>query len=196
MLSFELAKPSDLDLMRGLQREAVAWLAVIGSDQWQPASMARVAHGRDDGRSLEAGIERREVVLAMADGVVVGMLTVDDYADPEFWTPADRPETALYVHRMVVTRRAAGRDIGGVMIDWAADLAAGRGLAWLRLDAWRTNLRLHAYYLRHGFTLVRTVDLPHRGSGALFQRSTPRPLAHDLKGDKTYASFDVEGLRC
>jgi GNAT superfamily N-acetyltransferase len=52
------------------------------------------------------------------------------------------PERALYVHRMVVTRSAAGGDIGGVMLDWAADLAAGRGLAWLRLDAWRTNLRL------------------------------------------------------
>ena len=56
------------------------------------------------------------------------------------------------------------------MLDWAADLAAGRGLTWLRLDAWRTSDRLHAYYRRHGFTHMRTVDLPHRGSGAIFQR--------------------------
>lgn len=175
MLTFEIAKPDDVDTVRGLQREAVAWLAVIGSDQWQPDAMARLAPDRDEGRSLEAGIERREVVLALDDGVVVGTLTVDDYADPDFWTPDDHPETALYLHRMVVTRSAAGRDIGGAMLEWAADLATARGLTWLRLDAWRTNERLHAYYLRHGFTLVRTVDLPHRGSGALFQRQTTRP---------------------
>jgi GNAT superfamily N-acetyltransferase len=169
-LTFETAKPDDLETVRSLQREAIAWLAAIDSDQWQPDSRVRQRSGRDDGRSMEAGIERREVVLAVAAGVVVGTLTVDDYADPEFWTPADQPETALYVHRMVVTRSAAGRDIGGVMLDWAADLAAGRGLTWLRLDAWRTSDRLHAYYRRHGFTHVRTVDLPHRGSGAIFQR--------------------------
>lgn len=168
-LTFEAAKPDDLDLVRGLQREAVAWLAVMGEDQWQPTAMA-ASQGRDDGRSVEAGIERREVVLAFEDGRAVGTLTVDDFADPEFWTPDDDPASALYVHRMVVARRDAGRGIGAVMLDWAAHLAATRGLQWLRLDAWRSNHRLHVYYLQQGFTHVRTANLPHRGSGALFQR--------------------------
>jgi hypothetical protein len=47
------------------------------------------------------------------------------------------------------------------------DTAAG-----LRLDAWRTNEALHAYYRKAGFQHVRTVEYPHRGSGALFQRAT------------------------
>ncbi len=169
-LTFEAAKPDDLVLVRGLHREAVAWLAVLGEEQWQPEAMARVVPGRDDGRGLEAGVERHEVVLVLDEGRVVGTLTVDDYADPEFWTVDDDPSSALYVHRMVVARRDAGRGIGSVMLDWAADVASGRGLSWLRLDAWRSNQRLHAYYQRAGFTHVRTVDLPHRGSGALFQR--------------------------
>lgn len=71
---------------------------------------------------------------------------------------------------MVVDRSAAGRDVGGKLLDWAESLAAARGRKWLRLDAWRTNEQLHAYYRRQGFTRFKVVDLSHRGSGALFQR--------------------------
>jgi GNAT superfamily N-acetyltransferase len=76
---------------------------------------------------------------------------------------------------MVVDRLAAGQGVGGQLLDWAERLAASRGCTWLRLDAWRTNAPLHAYYQRQGFDPVRVVDLSHRGSGALFQRRV-RPL--------------------
>jgi GNAT superfamily N-acetyltransferase len=102
----------------------------------------------------------------------IGTITVDDHADPEFWTEADEPDKALYVHRMATSRAAAGQDIGAVMLDWATKRAAQQGKAWLRLDAWKTNPGLHRYYERQGFTLVRLVDLEHRKSGALFQRPT------------------------
>lgn len=49
--------------------------------------------------------------------------------------------------------------------------AAEEGAEWVRLDAWRTNTALHAYYLRHGFEHLRTVERAHRNSGALFQRA-------------------------
>jgi hypothetical protein len=47
---------------------------------------------------------------------------------------------------------------------------------------WSTNERLQHYYLRQGFTYVRTVVLPHNPSGALFQRPAqhvPRPRLHE-----------------
>jgi hypothetical protein len=71
-------------------------------------------------------------------------------------------------------------------------LASGRGLAavglfsipcvshvltvhalpgWVRIDTWRTNTRLHAYYERLGFKRLRTEVPPHRRSGWLAQRS-------------------------
>lgn len=76
-----------------------------------------------------------------------------------------------YVHRMAVSRRAAG-GIGGAILDWAGAHAAAQGKQWLRLDAWKDNEGLHRYYKTVGFTLVRIVDLPHGRSGALFQRHT------------------------
>jgi hypothetical protein len=44
----------------------------------------------------------------------------------------------------------------------------------LGVDVWTTNERLQHYYLRQGFTYVRTVVLPHNPSGALFQRPAQR----------------------
>jgi hypothetical protein len=47
------------------------------------------------------------------------------------------------------------------------------------VDVWTTNERLQHYYLRQGFTYVRTVVLPHNPSGALFQRPAERvPTPH------------------
>lgn len=149
-----------LDLYSATQR----WLVDQGSDQWANNS-------RDTMRPrFMHSIEQGACYVAEDDGMLVGTVTVDDYADPEFWQPEDQPETALYVHRMIVDRASAGRNIGGALLDWAAEVAASKGCRWLRLDAWRANKDLHHYYERQGFVPVRVVELAHRGSGALFQR--------------------------
>ena len=147
-----------------MYQAAQRWLAENGSDQWAKNTEAKTR------TNLRCSIERGECWLAQVEGAVVGMITVDEYADPEFWTEQDRPDDALYVHRMVVDRSAAGQGIGGKLLDWAESLADARGRRWLRLDAWRTNEPLHAYYQGQGFVPVRAVNLCHRGSGALFQR--------------------------
>jgi GNAT superfamily N-acetyltransferase len=158
------AAADDTDALVGLYQAAQRWLAEIGSDQWAKNTEEKARN------YITRSIERGECWLAEMQGLVVGMITVDDHADPEFWTPQDEPEDALYVHRMVVDRLAAGKGVGGQLLDWSESLAASRGCTWLRLDAWRTNAPLHAYYQRQGFTPVRVVNLSHRGSGALFQR--------------------------
>jgi hypothetical protein len=101
---------------------------------------------------------------------IVGTTTIDDYADPEFWRPEDHLDSALYLHRMIVALSARGSGLDLLMLNLADRLAARSGRSLLRLDAWRTNTALHAYYASVGFKHVRTVDLPHRGSGTLLER--------------------------
>jgi ribosomal protein S18 acetylase RimI-like enzyme len=158
------ARLDDVDELVVIYQDAQRWLAAQGSDQWAKNTASKIRDG------LVGAIKRSECHVAEVDGKVVGMITVDGFADPEFWLPGDSPDSALYVHRMVINRGVSGRNVGGKLLDRAEELAASRGKAWLRLDAWRTNEKLHAYYRKQGFTHVRTVDLPHRGSGALFQR--------------------------
>lgn len=160
------AKECDLPRLLDLYEAAQCWIRSRGSDQWAGNTREKMLP------RFRESIARGECYVAEdGDGRLVGTVTVDEYADPEFWTTGDEPESALYVHRMIVDRSLAGQDIGGALLDWAADLAVARGRKWLRLDAWRTNRPLHAYYKKQGFTPVRIVELPHRGSGALFQRA-------------------------
>jgi len=155
------ARPDEAGAVADMWAEAGRWLASIGSDQWQyPARAERIA------ASIAAG----ECWLVDLDGVPVATITLDSCADPDFWTPEDEPGSALYVHRMVVRRTAAGGQLGSALLDWASARAEAAGRSWLRLDAWRTNQRLRAYYEGEGFALVRVVDVPHRRSGALYQR--------------------------
>jgi hypothetical protein len=44
----------------------------------------------------------------------------------------------------------------------------------MRMNVWSTNGRLHDYYRALGFKHVRTVDIPGRMSGALFERELAR----------------------
>jgi GNAT superfamily N-acetyltransferase len=161
------ARPSAIAARNELRAEAVEWLASKGLDQWQPGQP------RVPTRETTAdAIARGACYLAYdQDGELVGTITVDDRADPEFWTPAERSQPALYVHRIIVRRQLAGRGVGRLLLDWAAGRASASGYPWLRLDAWKSNQALHRYYHELGFRHVRTVDLKHRGSGARFQRS-------------------------
>lgn len=77
-----------------------------------------------------------------------------------------------------VVRRRAGAGIGDLTLRWVIDRAATQGARWGRLDAWRTNTDLHAYYQQRGWDYLRTVELAGRKSGAQFQRpATPDPEA-------------------
>ncbi|ADG87774.1 hypothetical protein TBS_00290 [Thermobispora bispora] len=162
-----LLRRADLDDLPGVLRllaETAGWLHSLGVRQW-PAGGFPAARIRP---LIEAG-----TMYLVVDGdaeTPAATITVDDHADPEFWGPADRPGDALYVHKLAVSRAHAGRGLGEALLGWAGLQAAAAGRRWLRLDCAKHNTRLQAYYRRLGFRHVRTVDLPHRASGALFER--------------------------
>jgi GNAT superfamily N-acetyltransferase len=160
LLKIRPATPDDLEAILMLRLEAGDWLRERGTDQWQDPPRSAWVESIADGNAW----------LGVDGGQVVATITVDEYADPELWTAGDRPRDALYVHRMIVARQAAGRELGSALLAHAEHLAAEAGKRLLRLDAWSSNTDLHRYYLDRGWTHVRTLELPHRGSGALFER--------------------------
>jgi GNAT superfamily N-acetyltransferase len=155
------ARPCDQPAVEQLWADAAAWLASIGSDQWQyPPRSARIA------ASIVAGT----CWLVDGESDPVATITLDDYADPDFWRAEDGPDSAMYVHRLIVARAAAGAGIGSALLDWASGRAEAAGRRWLRADCWRTNAELRVWYEGQAFGLLRVVDVPHRRSGALYQR--------------------------
>jgi GNAT superfamily N-acetyltransferase len=190
-----LAEPNDLALLLAMRREAADWLASIGSDQWAAAW--------PDSDGMAAGvlqsIDARAVWMVYEDRAPVATLTLDTWANPDLWTPSEAAEPARYVHRLIVRRQFGGRGVGPELLDWCGTRAAAEGARWLRLDAWTTNDVLHRYYVQHGFEHVRTRQLAHNPSGAVFQRParlvpTPRLVEIDTVTSPRSASGSVDTL--
>lgn len=141
---------------------SAARLRSRGLDQWQyPVKLENIRRTVADGTCW---------LITDTDGRTVGTITVEPTADP-YWHPADDPDNALYVHRMVVDDGARGTELGSALLDWAARRARKMGRSWLRLDVWKSNPALQQYYLDRRFSLVRIDDNPADPTGALFQRS-------------------------
>jgi GNAT superfamily N-acetyltransferase len=157
------ADAQDVEQIMALVDEAISWLANVGLDQWQRGRRRQRDH-------LDTDVAEGTVFVVEREDRVVATITVDRFADTDFWRKKDRPRNALYVHRMAVLRAEAGIGLGAAMLDWAAGQVQRCGRTWLRLDAWRTNGRLHVYYKDLGFEKVRTEIVEGRGSGALFAR--------------------------
>ncbi|GGT31298.1 GNAT family N-acetyltransferase [Nonomuraea spiralis] len=188
-LALRRAEAADLPGVLRLLADTAEWLYTQGVRQWprqgfgperiEPLIEERVLYLLDDElRYLDPDVQAPPVAT----------IALDDNADPEFWTPADNPGAALYVHKLAVARPWSGSGLGDALLDWACTAAHASGLPWLRLDCAKANPRLQEYYRTRGFRHVRTVDLPHRSSGALFQRPS-RDLSTTAFRDLTVAEL-------
>jgi GNAT superfamily N-acetyltransferase len=169
------AVPENLDLLIAFRDEASSWLADRGIDQWTQPWPTQDLMAEGMLRNIRAG----ETFIVWDDATPAATITVDRWANPDLWTPEEAAEPAMYAHKLTVARAYAGRGLGVELLDWAGSRAAAASARWLRVDVWTTNRKLQRYYLAQGFTHVRTVDLAHNPSGALFQRparqaATPR----------------------
>lgn len=167
MILARRALARDIDVVAELWLEAAKWLGERGYDQWQyPIKTYNIV----------AAVEAGHCWLFDENGQPVGTVTLDDNADLSLWSSEDRPDDALYLHRLVVRRSASAKNLGSAIVDWASLRAQAMGKAWLRLDAWSANADLHSYYESLGFRWVRTVEGAEVVSGVLFQR----PAGHVL----------------
>ncbi|MFF0306489.1 GNAT family N-acetyltransferase [Streptosporangium sp. NPDC004379] len=189
-LTLRRADGSDLAGVLALLAETAGWLNRRGVRQWPaggfPAERISplIEEGTMyvlDGEGAEGGEE--------GEAGPAATLALDGHADPEFWTAGDVPEAALYVHKLSVSRAYAGLGLGQALLDWAGLRVLATGRRWLRLDCSKDNPGLQRYYRGQRFTHLRTVDLPHRASGALFQR------AGGLRGDALAGALPFADLR-
>jgi GNAT superfamily N-acetyltransferase len=169
MITIGRAYPHDLDDVLGILNSAAGQLHSRGLDQWSTGFTAE---------RIGPYIACAEMWLLRDEtGRAVATVRGTSDADPDFWTPEESRELAMYVSKLARAPHAAP-GIGTMLLRWLTDHAASLGYAWIRLDAWRTNPGLHHYYADRGWTHVRTVNAPGRRSGALFQRSAdPDPAA-------------------
>lgn len=165
-MEFRLATLSDLDLLADWRWELSSWLGKKGTDQWDNTGLSRDEFQRRITRSIEAG----ETWIAMEHGKPVGTIAIDLVPDQGLWSDSEL-EDSYIIHRMMVPRFAAGRNIGRRLVDFASEIAKADGRSKLVLDAWSSNRQLHHYYESLGFEKVRQVDGHWTPSATLFEKN-------------------------
>jgi GNAT superfamily N-acetyltransferase len=170
-----------LDQVRGLVRDAAEWLRTSkATDQWATPWPDRAGQHERILNDLLKG-----KTWLVWDGTTAAATITIDTEEPlgpneqPVWPPNRRGESALYLRRLVVNRKYAGRRLGAGLLDWAADMARRDGGATLiRIDVWTTNVDLHAYYEGQHFIRQEGRDpgeLVNYPSQALFERAVDRP---------------------
>lgn len=157
----------------GLIDDAARWLRTEkNSDQWQRPWPDETS--RD--QRIRRGIKVARTWMVENDDGLVGTVSFGRGGNKKLWTLRERNQPAVYVSRLILSRRHAGEGIGADLIDWAGQRGVtGWGAEWIRVDVWTSNEALQAYYKRQGFTHLRTWkfndpwDYP---SAAVFQKST------------------------
>lgn len=173
--------PGDLDVVRGLVREAADWLRTSkDTDQWSSPWPDQAGH-------LERMVNdliKNKTWLVWDGTTAAATITVDteeplDVNEQPIWPAHKRRESALFVRRIVVGRGYSGIALGAALLDWAADVAKkDHKAALIRIDVWTTNLDLHAYYEGQRFIRCEGRDpreLANYPSQALFEREVGEP---------------------
>lgn len=158
---------SHRELIYRIRAHAEQYVASKDTDQYQTGIDPAVVR-----KNLDRQIDNGEFYgWQTDDGTFVAVAALTE-PDPDYWTPDERDEPQTYIGRLYVAEEAHGKGHGAAMLNAIAENARARDDRWVRLNCWTTNTRLHAYYEANGYEHVRTVDVPGRMSGALFQRST------------------------
>lgn len=179
------ATPQDLNTIIQLIDEASKWLRLKDTDQW-----ARPWPDAESRRQRILDGMRNGITWIVRDGDdTVATISMTSVGNPLLWSPEERREPAVYLHRLVVSRKYAGQGVGAALLEWAAQQGRIRyGAEIVRIDVWQDNLALHSYYRRLGFkspsgtdeTEVRVRDKNFWPSGAVFQRDISNTTAHHI----------------
>lgn len=145
----EQATAADAPAIHALRRSLEEWMAARGIDQWTVGSvpLERVA----------AQVAEGQWWVVRDDEGVRGCFRLLD-ADLEYWDDDATP--ALYVHGLMVDRRASGTGLGRAMVEWAGEQARAAGVTWLRLDHRASNPHLDDVYRSWGFEPVGETEKP------------------------------------
>lgn len=163
---------SDRELIHQIRKDAEDWLEERNIDQYRRGVDPAVVR-----RNIDRQIDAHQFFGWQVDGRVVAVVALTEPDD--LWTDAERAEPQTYIGRLLVASDQHGHSHGAAVVEAVAAEARDHGDKWLRLNCWSTNTKLHAYYESIGFRHVRTVDVPGRMSGALFERELiAQPSGH------------------
>jgi len=140
-ITIKITGPDDTNTVSALLVEAETWLEARGMSLWDIATLQP--------HCLAPDVAAGSYLLAMVNGVAVGTVKFQ-LADPEFWPDVPQHESA-FLHKLVVSRAAAGQGVSAAMLKHAVERARSHGRIFLRLDTAADRAPLRRMYENFGF---------------------------------------------
>lgn len=144
-MEIRLAKIEDVERIRELIAERIDWMNKNGIKQWNQFNYLDIFSYE----YFKAIVEQEHFYVATKGNIVVGAVALLE--EDGAW---DDSINALYIHNLVgdVTEKGVGK----FLLEYAEELAIGKGISRLRLDCQIDNKELNDYYQRIGYQKVGT----------------------------------------
>jgi ribosomal protein S18 acetylase RimI-like enzyme len=147
------ASSDDIPSLLALTKACVARMRELGIDQWDDFY--------PDETLIAADVASGTVHVLKQDGELIGCVTVDEKADPNWqglaWTTPD--DGAAAVHRLMIDPSHQRRGLAKHLMLHAEAIAKANGQHTLRLDAFTLNPPSLRLYASLGYTRTGTAQM-------------------------------------
>jgi GNAT superfamily N-acetyltransferase len=141
-IDIRTAAENDLNDVSEVLQQAARWLEAKGQPLWTLSEVA-------PDKLLPDVLAGRYVIARDPQGAPVGAFKLHE-DEPEMW-PDVPAEESLFLHKMALVRREAGKGLAQALIAWAIREAKLRGKRYLRLDFLADRPKLRSVYEQCGF---------------------------------------------
>lgn len=151
----------DLKIIFELFDSAIAYQKRKGYELWPQFSR----------ELIETEIKEKRHWKIMDGDTIVCIFSVM-YNDPVIWVEKDKND-AIYLHRITTNPAFKGKNMMGLIKEWATDHAKQNNKVYLRMDTWGNNEILRNYYINCGFNYIgqqhlqKVEGLPDHYGGSL-----------------------------
>ncbi|MBE7170039.1 MAG: GNAT family N-acetyltransferase [Williamsia sp.] len=142
------AAPSDLPEIYLLFEEAIRFQKANNYIGWN----------NYDKEWIKADIKNGLLFKLICHNETAGVFSIC-FSDALIWRERETGN-AVYLHRIVINRKFAGRKMFNKVLAGAIQLAKSRGLNYIRMDTWAENDRIIAYYKSYGFLFIENYTTP------------------------------------
>lgn len=142
------ATPVDLPVIFNLFDEAI---------QFQKANNY-IGWNNYDREFIKADVKNSLLFKIDCDNEIACIFSIC-FSDDVIWREKEAGD-AIYLHRIVLNRKFAGKKMFNKVLEWAIQFAKDKKLSYIRMDTWAENEKIIEYYKSYGFKFIEDYTTP------------------------------------
>lgn len=153
------ANECDIPIIEEILLDAVNWMSINGlQNQWNESNVKW--------SNLSKSFKISDFYISYQNGLPTACIALTD-CDPTYW-PNILKGKSLYLHKVAVKRKFAGKGFSKELIDFAKNMAINNNINAIRLNCNQHRNKLRAVYENEGFICVEEKTFFEKYDTALY----------------------------